>query len=365
MENQEKKPHYQENNDVDLGVLVNLFIKFCQKIVGLFVSLFNLLGQFLLYILVFLRKNIIWLGLAIIAGLVWGIYADYNRGVKFESTMTVRTNFGSSRALYNSMDYLNALVSERKLNELAKIFSINESEAASLLHFAADPVEDELMLTQLYKDKFIASNRSDLVRLDTFWSRIEKFEDFKRSLNKFDIPLHEVTVISKQVDIFNKIQQGIITTVENEVLKKNQEIGLQTQRDEENIILSSIQGIDTLRKMYNLRIQRQADSKETGTTNLNFVDKELASKTPELDLYDKVMELKDELRTLRNNSMDNQQIIQVFAPFNPLGKRLNLFRQNSLTYAINLTSLVLILLIIIEVYKVVGKKSNEKKAAKS
>ncbi|HTQ66174.1 MAG TPA: hypothetical protein VMI12_15360 [Puia sp.] len=363
MENQEKKQPSQESNDVDLGALVNLFIKFCRKLVDFFTSVFRLLGSVILYILIFLRKNIIWLGLTIIVGLIWGIYVDYKKGVKYESVMTVRTNFGSSRALYNSMDYLNALVNERRLNELSKIFTINESEAASLVRFTADPVEDELVLTQLYKDKFISSSRSDLVRLDTFWSRIEKFGDFKKNLTKFDIPLHEITVISKQVDIFNKIQQGIINTVENEVLKKNQEIGLQTQKDEESIILSSIQGIDTLRKMYNLRIQKQAESKETGTTNLNFVDKEIASKTPELDLYDKVLELKDELRALRTTSMDNQEIIQVFAPFNPLGRRLNLFRQNTLGYAINLTVLVLILLAIIEVYKAVGKKSNEKKAA--
>src|SRR5215467_10673832 len=106
MENQEKKPHYQENNDVDLGALVTLFIKFCRKLVGFFTSLFNFLASVILYILIFLRKNIIWLGLTVIIGLVWGIYVDYKKGVKYESVMTVRTNFGSSRALYNSMEYL-------------------------------------------------------------------------------------------------------------------------------------------------------------------------------------------------------------------------------------------------------------------
>ncbi len=363
MENHEKTPSRPENNDVDLGDLVGLFIKAGRKIVNFFGLIFRLIGQAILYILFFLKRYMIWIGLAVILGLAFGIFVDYKLGSKYEGQMTVRTNFGSARALYNSMDYLNSLVYEHKLKELSSIFSISETDAASVLHFDAVPVDDELMLADLYKEKFLTVNRDEKLRMDTFWTRIIKFEDFKKQVNKFDVPLHTITVISKHVDVFQKLQPGILNSiVGNEVLKRNQEMSLQTQKDEEKIIMSSIDGLDTLKRMYNLRIQKQAEGKENTTANLNLIDKDLAIKTPELDLYDKVLQMKDELRATRNNAMDRQDIIQVFSPFTPYGKKLNLLRQNSASYAIDSIVLVLILLIIIDIYKALDKTEKQRKA---
>ena len=351
-----------ENADVDLGALINLLIRIIKKISAFFVGIFYWIGQIIMYVLIFLRKNLIWLGIAVIIGLVWGIYTDYKHGSKYYSRMIVRANFGSSRALYNSIEYINALIAERKLKDLSTILSIPETEAASLRYLSAETVEDELSVAELYKQRFLLQNRSDLIRLDTFWARVIKYEDFKKNLTKFDKPFHEITAISIHPDIFSKIQNGIISAViQNEVLVKNKQISDRMQKDEEKIIVSSIEGLDTLRKVYNERLLKQDGTKENGSTNLNVLDRGLNLKTPELDLYDKVLTLKDELKNARNTFASNQDIIQVYSGFNPIGQKQNVLKQDSATYTIMAVSFALILLIIIEIYKAVGKYDKRSK----
>ena len=85
------------------------------------------------------------------------------------------------------------------------------------------------------------------------------------------------------------------------------------------------------------------------------MDKELNIKTPELDLYDKLLTLKDELSAVRRNSAETQSIIQIYSGFSPVGQRMNVLKQNSAGYAIKSVILVLLLLMVIEIYKAGGK----------
>ena len=352
MENQEKRPAASESNDVELGVLMNLFIKICRKFFGFFEAIFGELASWLGWVLRFLKRNIIWIVLAALAGEIWGIYLDTKHGSKYESTSVIRTNFASGHSLYNTIDYLNALISQGKFANLEKIFSISEKEASDLRYFDAQPIEDELSLAELYKQRFLTMDRSDLVRLDTFWSRVLKYEDFKKNLSKYNMPLHRISVMSIDPTVFSKIQNGLVNLIsQSEVLKRNQELAMENSKDEENILLSSIQGLDTLRRVYNQFIQKQSESKETPATNLNFLDKELNIKTPELDLYDKILAIKDELKRLRMTSAENQSVIQVYSPFNPVGKRMNLLKQDSSYYTGITVLAAIIILLIIEIYR--------------
>lgn len=361
MENQEKKVSPPEDADVEMGALINLLIRIIKRISAFFATLFYWIGQVIMYVLMFLKRNLIWIGIAIIIGLVWGIYTDSKHGTKYYSRMIVRTNFGSTRALYNSVDYINALIGERRLKDLSTILSIPEEEAGTLRYLTAEPVDDELSVAELYKQKFLVQNRSDLVRLDTFWARVIKYEDFKKSLTKFDKPFHEITAVSIHPDIFSKIEAGVINAIlKNEVLVKNQEINQRMDKDEEQIIISSIQGLDTLRRAYNERLVKQDGSKESGSTNLNVLDRGFNIKTPELDLYDKVLELKDELKTARTNAANNQNIIQVYSRFNPIGQKQNVLKQDSASYTIFAASVALIFLIILDIYKAVGRYEKGK-----
>lgn len=362
METLEKKADH-DNTDISLMTLYKLTAQLYRKIKKLIISIFDLIGILILSMILFLKKNLVWLSIALVVGLGLGVYGSYSGGPRYYAEMTVRTNFGSSRTLYNTLDYLNALIKENKTGNLAGILSVSEQEARCLIRFSAEPVKDELILTDLYKQIFLTINRNDRIRMDTFWTRTIKYEEFKDKLTKFDIPVHTITAVGIQPDIFQKIQQGLIHCIsQNEVLKKNQDIGLQTQKDEENIVTSSILGLDTLRKVYNSRLQNPGRQQDNGSTNLNVLDRDLNTRVPELELYDKVLLLKDELRSIRNAAVDNQAIIQVYSGFSPEGKTMSLYRRGIADYAIKLTALTLIILIAIECYKALGRYEKKKKS---
>src|SRR5207237_9303233 len=88
-----------------------------------------------------------------------------------------------------------------------------------------------------------------------FWTKTIPYNEFKNSLTKYDYPLHDITVISSNMMVFQKLQQGILREVtSNKLLQdiKNTEHSINV--DEEELLTSSIKSIDTLRNVYYKRL---------------------------------------------------------------------------------------------------------------
>jgi hypothetical protein len=360
MENQERKT-VREDNEVDLGNVFNAISRFFAKLGRFLANVSMAIVSSFILLLLFLKKKIIWLVLAALIGFAYGAYTNYSRGSNYYSTMIARLNFGSSRSLYNSIDYLNALISQGRLKELSQLLKISEQEAGKLVFFEARPVEDELSIIELYKQQFLDYNRSSTLRTDTFWTRTVTYKDFKKSLTNYDMPVQEVTAIGRQPDVFPKLQPAFINLIaSNGILKRNSEINQRIKVEEENILVSSLQGLDTLRTVYNKRLREQPGG--TGqSTNLTVLDQAQSKPNPELALYDKVLELKDELNAVRKDMVNNQEIIQVYASFNPVGRKLSIFRQSAIQYTYQALVLALVILLLIELYKALNNYERNRK----
>jgi len=362
MENQDKKISRTDNSDIDLGSALIIMGRGFKSIGRFFYSVFLALANAFLFALLFLKRRMWWLLGALVLGLGLGAYFNYSNGTMYYSVMTARYNFGSTRALYNTVDYLNALLGEDRRADISKILSISIEEARSLKSFSAQPLNNEKVVSDLYNEYYLSSDRSYRVRTDTFWTRTIKYKDFKEGLTRYDIPIQQLTAYSVRADIFPKIQNGLINTiVNNGILKKNEEINKKIQEDEEKIIISSIQGLDTLRQVYNERLRRSGNDQETGTTNLTVLDKTMLKPNPELELYEKFLQFKDELKAIRNNTLNNQEIVQIFASFNPVGKKASFFKQSLFNTAVQIVGLTLLVLIIIEIYQALGNYERKRK----
>src|SRR5687768_15026054 len=114
---------------------------------------FKRIEGLLLMTLLFLFRNFIWLLVGLVLGLSYGLYKQ-TKASGYTSQMVVKANYNSSRALYNAVDYLNALISTGQLNELAAIFGITEAEAGNLSEFTIEPVESEVIIASMYKEEF-------------------------------------------------------------------------------------------------------------------------------------------------------------------------------------------------------------------
>jgi hypothetical protein len=351
-------PDRQKDNDVDLGMLLFQMGRGIKRFFQLIGKGFLLLGEGLLLFVFFLRRNFLWLAIGTGVGLVYGVYLHTKTGSKYYSEATLRTNFNSSRALYNSVEYLNALIQAKNVNRLGEIFGISGADAMTLVSFEVNPVESELIAADLYKQQFLENGRNEKVRLDTFWARTIKYENFKDGLTMYDYPLHIVKVTSTRRDIFPKIQSGLINVVSaNEFLVKSKTSGQQIAREEEEVLKSSIQSLDTLRSAYEKHLT--LSPVPNPPTTVNITDKNMEVRAPEIDLYNTMLELKDELKKVRNQSIYTQDIIQVYSPFNAEGQKSSVFRQNIFYYSVLGFMLALFILIAIQLYSIIGRLEQD------
>lgn len=333
-------------DDIDLGKLFN-------KTGGMITSFFNWLGRgfinlgnFSLGILFLLRRHFIWLLAGIIAGVGVGAYFQSKNGIRYTSKMTVRANFNSTRTLYSTIDYFNGLINNRQTGQLSKIFNITPAEASSLLLFEATPIESEKIVSELYTEQFIRQERNSIKRMDTFWIKAIPYQNYKKSLTKYDYPLQDIILTSSNAMIFPKIQQGIVNEVSSNTLlqeMKNAEANI--NNNEVELLISSIKSLDTLKNVYNKRLTALTE-KETGN-NLTLVEGRVDVRAPELELYDKLLELKNELKTAKQNSVLESDILMVYAPFGIYGEKEGILKRNITRWSIIgfLSALIIILLI--------------------
>jgi hypothetical protein len=303
-------------------------------------------GNALLVTLLFLFRNIIWLLIGAGLGLAYGLYKE-SRNSTFTSQMVLKANYNSARSVYNTVEYLNALISANQTSELGKFFGISPAEAQQLTEFSVEPIESELSVAELYKQEFFQPERDKKIRLDTFWTRTVKYADFKESLSKYDYPYQVVTAHTTNRMLFSRLGNGISQHVNsNTLLTAVNEQQAKSNADEERILLASISNIDSLRRAYNERLIKGEAIAQPGNqiTVLQGLPQETSA--PELELYDKLLRLQDELKKSRTRAATEKNVVEIFSPFNPVGKKESFVKSVGWSALIGLLTVMAILLLL-------------------
>jgi hypothetical protein len=361
MQDDFNKPKITQENEVDLGVFLNLLRKLFKKISRFVQSFILMTYNLVIFALIFIKRRLIWLALGGLIGLGFGLQRYYANGPSYFSEMVVRTNFESSRMLYNKIDYFNSLIKQHHYKDLSALFSISESNAQRLVFFEIEPIDKDLEAAKLYRNTFLDYKRNGINGVDTLWTKTMKFEDFKKDLKANDFPLQQIRLYSSNPDIFSNVEEGIVKVVNNnKVLQSVKETTTQIFKDEENILNRSLSGLDSLRQAYNKRIELSATQKAEGN-NILVSDKDL--RNPEIDLYDKELVVKDELFNARKRAIEQQDILQVYSGFNPVGTKASSYKQDFFTYSWWGILIVFALLLLIELYHTVNKLDTKRSLA--
>lgn len=348
-------PPIRENNDVDLGTVLH-------KVSQMMSRFFYLLGRLIIAIfrslvvgLVFLRKNVLWVLIGAVIGLGYGLYTTMRIQPSYQSVSTVRLNFGSTHAFYNAVEYFNTLRQQDRINELSALFKISAEEASSIVHFEATPVINDMIVAEMYRNTFTKTLKDEPIRQDTFWTRTIKFADFKAQLTQYDFPVHQLKAVCLRAEIFGKLQQGFIDILEkNAVLIRNKQMMQEAVLGKKKLLENSIKELDTLSTVYNSRLLQVAPAKELAVTNLSISERNL--RAPELELHSTKLDIQRELSSVQSTIITDQDILQVYAPFNPVGQQQQQLNARifvlSILYGI---LLVVSILILINVFKILGK----------
>lgn len=326
----------QKDEEVDLG---NLF-----KVIGKGLNnLFNAIGQFfigifklLILALVFIRNNVIKLGISILIGAIIGLFFDFTQPKQYSSAMIVEHNFNSAQQLYKNVEFYHELVKQRDTVLLAEALDISMSEASKLKGFYINPIRNENEKYELF-DKFI--NDVDTATV----SRVD-IKEFKKSFTDYDYKYHQIRVKSLSNSIFEKLSAPIVNSVASNPYFKNQKkINDQNLLQNEKVLIKSLSEVDTLRNIYNEVLITEAKKAGTGT---NITLAQGVKKTNELELFNESLELNKDLISNNKAKAETTDILNVVSTFSKVGiKERGVFNKYTFLMGVGFGLLMLFLIL--------------------
>jgi hypothetical protein len=361
--NEKELPGKKRTEEIDIADFFRFigrgFSSIGQGIKWLFVSLYDLLIDLFLFI----KRKMAWLIPGLLLGLGFGIYSSLTGGPSYITTMTVKSNTGNTYFLYNQVDYLNSLIHNQRFADLSKECNLSVEESKSLQAFKIEPVKNEIEEALLYRDIFYRYKRNHYIGYDTSWSKIIMFKDFQETLTNLDYPLQQITLLSRRPDIYPAVQQAFVNSINNvPQLKQKQLAEIELAKQDEMLLADALKNLDTLRQVYNKKLELEA-SQPAGGSN-QFVLGDRNTRSPELDLYDKSLMIKDELIEVRKKIADQAEPLQLISGFSKVGTRTSSIRQ-PLKYALFGFALTFVVLVLIEFFRYLTWVEKNSRAMKS
>ena len=330
----ESKPQEEE---IELG---SLFI-----IIGKgFSNFFNFIGKilkgishFFILILLFIKDNLVKLAIAGAIGAVIGAFFEINEGTTYGADMQVQPNFKSTRQLYNNVNYYNDLVKQKDTVSIAKAFNISIEEASSLKKFEIFPIKNGNDILSSYDDLILS--------VDTLTAKSYSFTAFKNTFTDFDYKVHNIHVVSKQNNLFPKLDEIIIASVvDNEFFNKVKVLTNENLNRTDSLLRQNLSQLDSLRRVY-MTVLIEESKKQNSGTNIDLGSTKKTTK--ELELFETNRKINTELKEISKDRSEKSEILNVISKFQPIGYEIKGIDENYglLVAGIGVALMVLFLLL--------------------
>ena len=304
----------QDNNseEVDLGQLF-------QMIGNAFRSFFNLIGRILngiflafIWFVLFIKKNIIILGAAVVIGLVLGIIQDKASAPVYKSETIIRQNYDTGETLNDLINYINELVISGDTINLSDNLKINSSEAGKILEFSL-----EALVTKNQQLQSFDNYKRDL---DSVTASTLEFENYISSVKDYNYRDQKVIVRSSDQIMYSAVVGVIIDRVSSSNYFRNeQQKDLAELERRESAIREALMESDSLQKVYETVLAKSVEQQtgsQTSVTIDNIQDKGI---TKEYELYNKNLELRRELVEIARTRENKEFVIEVLSEPNKVG----------------------------------------------
>lgn len=302
----------QKNNneeEVDLGSLFIIIGKGFSNFFNFIGNIFKRIFNFIILILIFLKDNFIKIAIAGAIGLIAGVFLEFKSSTKYGSELLVEPNFKSARQLYNNVNYYNDLVKQEKVGMLQDIFDLDSISAASLKKFEVEPLKVDSDIINGY-DKLILS-------VDTLTIKSYEYEDFKASFTDYDFKVHKVTVIAEKNNVFDKLDDVIISSVvNNKYFNRLKKLTNENLNRTDSLYRQNLSQIDSLRKVYMTVMVEEAKKQTTGTSIDLGGEKRT---TKELELFETNRKINFDLKSIAKEKSNKYEVINVISNFQPIG----------------------------------------------
>jgi hypothetical protein len=313
MKENNTKPSTQNNSEeeIDLGQLFSMIGHAFSKLFSFFSNIIIFAYDQLINLFLFYKRHFIAVAAFSIIGAVSGyVFQNYIKTPTFESSMTVKPNYGSTVQLYKNIDYYQSLIGLQEYEKLASSFSISIDEAKSIGSIEAEPYLNDNQKLMAFRD-FISD-------LDTNSVKLVDFEQFKENLPKESVPYHLVKVYSKDKYVFSKLEDPIIADIiRNDYYGKKKEVSTSNLIDQKSALENSLSELDSLKSLYSKLLILEGE-KQTSGTNIVLADQN-DSRLKEVIVFDKYLNIKDQILAINQDLTEQTDIINVTSSFNPIG----------------------------------------------
>lgn len=303
----------QQNNsneeEVDLGSLFMIIGKGFSNLFKFLGNIFKGIFEFIILVLLFLKENFLKIGIATLIGFIVGLFLQVNKPVTYGSDLLLEPNFKSARQLYNNVNYYNDLVKQEKIKILQNTFNLDSASASSLKKFLVEPVKVDSDIINGYDEL--------ILEVDTLTIRSYEYEDFKESFTDYDYKVHKVTVIAEKNNVFDKLDEVIISSVvNNKYFSRLKQLTNENLNRTDSLYRQSLTQIDSLRRVYMTVMIEEAKNQNTGTSIDLGGEKRT---TKELELFETNRKINYDLKNLAEEKSNNYEVINVISNFQSIG----------------------------------------------
>ena len=337
----------QKNNEeeVDLGSLFLIIGRGFSKLFSFTGSVFKRIFNFSIITLIFLKENIVKIAIAGFIGMIIGLFIENKKPLTYGSDLLLEPNFKSARQLYNNINYYNDLVKQKEIVALQNIFSLDSASAASLLKFEIEPLRIDTDVINSYNDL--------ILEVDSLTIKSYEYDNFQASFTDFDYKIHKVTVIAGKNNVFDKLDDVIISSlVNNAYFNRLKVLTNENLNRTDSIYRQNLSQIDSLRKVY-MQVMMEEAKNQTSGTNIDLGGEKTTAK--ELELFDTNRRINYDLSDIAIDKSEKYEVLNVISNFQPVGYEITGITKN---YAFLLTflgvSIMILSLLLLQLNKYLG-----------
>ncbi len=310
----DKLPNNQTSEEVDLGQLFkaigNLFDRFYRFIRSIFKSIFSVI----IFALKAIIDNFKLIAVVLVVLAVAGYTLEKTKPKIYTSSMLVRPYFDTKYHMIKNIKYYDALLDNDEYRKLASIFNIHKDTIKKIKSFEVGFAFESENNQLLRYERFLQSIDSTIAPNISFKDFIENEEI--SSGNEF-----EIIVESQKKDVFLDLREGINASFSNEysMNKKKKKDSLNFIQKQN--ILEAIEEIDSLQKVY-IDVLEEESKSSISALKLGdglALDKD-KSNTREYELLNKEIQLRDQMRKLDQEKVEEDVYYDVISDFQAVGE---------------------------------------------
>jgi hypothetical protein len=296
------------SEEVDLGQLFKLIGNVFDRFFNFIGRIFKNLFLAFIWVVFFIKKRIIILGLATTLGLILGSFSQRTASPKYESSVTVVQNYPTGENLYNSVGYYNDLLRQQDYETLGAVLDLDFEKTKSILEFDVEPVVSE-------NNKLVAFN-TYIKQLDSLAASKIEYEDFLVNNEDYTHKYQQIRIKSSERNSFKSVFENIVNSINsNPFFINEQRKDIVELNQRKKALENALEESKNLQKTYKKVLEQGIDSDQAKSSEIGitFEGSSEVEKTKEFDLYQSDLVLRTQLVQIERELLDKQYIVEMIS----------------------------------------------------